>query len=92
MAGIALVTVLILAALVAGFAIGMIYAEIKHMRERIIALETAQAKHLPYKSAEAIEDATAALLTAKFKMDLNQEFLDNALAHLQMARNWKGQT
>ena len=90
MASIALVTVLILAALAAGIATGMTYVEIRHMRDRIAALESAQAKHLPYKSAEAIEDATAALLIAKFKMDFNQEILDNALAHLAHAREGKG--
>jgi hypothetical protein len=72
---------------VAGIAVGSARAEIKNMRTRITALEAAQAKHLPYRTAEEIEDATAALLTAKYKMDLNQEFLDNALAHLQNARN-----
>jgi hypothetical protein len=85
-----LIILSILAALVAGIAIGMTYAEIKHLRDRISVLETAQVKHLPYKSAEAIEDATAALLIAKFKMDFNQDLLDNALAHLQHARVGKG--
>lgn len=69
----------------AGIAIGKAHSEFRHMRERITALEAAQAKHLPYRTAEEIEDATAAILTAKFKNDFNGELLDNALAHLQQA-------
>jgi hypothetical protein len=83
----ALIALLVFAALVAGIVIGLTYAEIKHLRERIAALEAAQAKHLPYRTAEEIEDATAAILTMKFKNDFNGEIIDNALAHLQQARN-----
>jgi hypothetical protein len=90
MAGLALITLLVLAALMAGIAAGLMYAEIKNQARRITALEANEAKHLPYKTAEEIEDATAALLAAKFKHDFNGELLDNALAHLQQARNGNG--
>ena len=90
MACIVLVTVLILIALSAGIAIGMTYAEIKHLRVRIAALEASQAKHLPYRTADEIEDATAAILRIKFEADFRQELVDNALAHLQQARGGNG--
>ncbi len=79
----------VLAAFIAGIAIGMIYKEAKHMGERIAALEAAQVKHLPYRAAEEIEDATAAILRIKFETDFRQEVIDNALEHLQMARTGK---
>jgi hypothetical protein len=90
MARIALIIVLLLAALSAGIAIGMTYAEIKHMRVRIAALETSQAKHLPYRTADEIEDATAAILRIKFEKDFWQELVENALEHLQNARGGNG--
>jgi hypothetical protein len=87
MACLALIAFFVLAALIAGIFIGKAYAEFKAMRERIASLESAQAKHLPYMTADEIEEATAAILAAKFKTDFHGELLDNALAHLQKARN-----
>lgn len=80
----------IIAALAAGFAIGKEYAEIRHMRERITALEAAQARHLPYRTAESIEDAEAAIIKAMHEVRFNNELLENALAHMQIARDGKG--
>jgi hypothetical protein len=87
MACIALVTVLILAALVAGIAIGLTFAEIKCLRERIKALEVSQAKHLPYKTANEIEDGISALLPLLFEEETTHERIQNALVHFQRARN-----
>jgi hypothetical protein len=83
----ALIVTLVIAALVAGIAIGLTYSEIKHLRERVATLEANQAKHLPYKTADEIEEATAGILKAKFENEFRGELLDNALAHLQQARN-----
>jgi Na+/H+ antiporter NhaA len=80
------ITIAILAALIAGFAIGRLYAEMQHMRERIVTLEQAQAKHLPYRTADAIEDATAALNSLQFELDFKRDLLDNAISHLKQAR------
>jgi hypothetical protein len=77
----------ILIALLAGYAIGKTHAEIKCLRERIASLEDAQAKHLPYRTNDEIENSIAALLTLKFQQDLKTEFIDNALGHLQNARS-----
>jgi hypothetical protein len=65
-------------------------AELRHMREKITALEASQVKHLPYKTAESIEDAEAAIIKAMREVRFNNELLDNALAHLQLARNGNG--
>ena len=80
------ITIAILAALIAGFAIGKIHTEMQHLRERIITLEQAQAKHLPYRTADAIEDATAALNALQFELDFKRDLLDNAISHLKQAR------
>lgn len=81
------IAIALIIAFAAGIAIGRAHAEFRHMRDRIAALEASQAKHLPYRTAEEIEDATAAILTMKFKNDFNGEIIDNALAHLRQARN-----
>jgi hypothetical protein len=90
MACLAVIAFLILAALIAGIAIGLTYAEIKHLRERIKALEASQAKHLPYHTADEIENATAAINALQFELDFKKGLLDNALAHLYNARNGRG--
>lgn len=77
----------IIAALAAGYYIGKERAEIKNLRERLARMEAAQAKHLPYPTANGIEDATAALMRLKFEADFRQDLIDNALSHLQYARN-----
>ena len=46
----------------------------------------ATAAHLPYVTAEEIEDGLAALWKLRFEIDLKQELVDNAIAHLQLAR------
>jgi hypothetical protein len=50
-------------------------------------LQEAQAKHLPYRTADEIEHATAALLKLKFEQDFRAEMIENALAHLHLARS-----
>jgi len=77
---------IIFAALLAGIGIGMGIREWKHMRDRIAALEKAQKAHLPYQTADEIENATAAINRIKFDLDLKQEFVTNALEHLKAAR------
>lgn len=46
----------------------------------------ATAAHLPYVTAEEIEDGLAALWKLRFELDLKEELVDNAIAHLQLAR------
>jgi hypothetical protein len=88
MSGIALILALA-AALIAGIAIGLTYAEIKHLRGRIAALESAQAKHLPYRTAEEIEDGIGALIPILYEEELTHERIQNALIHFQRARSGK---
>lgn len=71
----------------AGIAIGQAHSEFRHMRERIAALEASQARHLPYRTAESIEDAEAAIIKAMREVRFNNDLLENALAHMQSARN-----
>lgn len=81
----------ILFALAAGFAIAKLHSWVNATQRRLSELEQAQAKHLPYHTADEIEAATAAILKIKFETDFRQEVIENALAHLQQARNGKGQ-
>jgi len=94
---IALITILVFAALIAGIFIGALYMAIQNLhqengnlRDRIAALESAQAKHLPYHTADEIENATAAINAIQFDLDFKKDLLDNALAHLHQARNGNG--
>ena len=63
---------------------------LKELEARIEKLTTAQARHLPYSTADEIENATAALLYVKQANDLRADMLDNCLAHLQKARAGNG--
>ena len=76
---------------VAGIGLSGLGFYIKSLTNRIVRLEAAQAKHLPYRSADEIEDATAAILRIRHEAQFNLDLVDNAMAHLQMARNPKPQ-
>jgi len=88
MAGIVVILALIVT-LAIGIAIGRLWAEFRHMRERIAALEAAQAKHLPYRTAEEIEDGIGALLPLLYEDEIRHERIQNALVHFQRARGGK---
>jgi hypothetical protein len=79
-------------AFLAGLSLAGIVVHLCEMRRRIKLLEEAQAKHLPYRTADEIEDATAAILNMKFRTEFNQEMIENALAHLQAARQGNGKS
>lgn len=64
----------------------------RELATRIERMENGGAARLPYKTADAIEDATAALLSLKFDTDMRQQKIENALAHLQKARDPGGKT
>jgi hypothetical protein len=81
-----MVIIYALIAFIAGIGLAGLYFHIHSLNQRISRLEESQAKHLPYKTAEEIEDGIAALLTLKFHSDVRSDFIDNALAHLQKAR------
>jgi hypothetical protein len=72
---------------VAGSSMTGIVSHLCYLSRRVKELEQAQAKHLPYRTADEIEDATAAILTLKLHNELRGEFIDNALGHLQNARS-----
>ena len=57
------------------------------LEQKVAGLSAAQAKHLPYRTADEIENATAALLKLKFEQDFRAELIENALGHLKTARN-----
>jgi len=81
------ITLALIVVFVAGIAAGKLHAEIKCLRERVAKLEDAEAKHLPYRTADNIENAEAAIIKAIREVRFDNELLDNALAHLQQARN-----
>lgn len=83
-------------ALVAGWAAKHIYqmgqdmtARLIDAEKRISQLEQAQVKHMPYRTADEIENSIAAMLRLKNELDFKVELFDNALSHLQQARNPK---
>jgi hypothetical protein len=59
------------------------FAMLKHCHRH------AQAAHLPYLAAEEIENGLAALWILKRELDLKEELVENAIAHLQAARGGK---
>lgn len=83
-------------ALVAGWAAKHIYqmgqdmtARLVDAEKRIGQLEQAQVKHVPYRTADEIENSIAAMLRLKNELDFKVELFDNALSHLRQARNPK---
>lgn len=54
---------------------------------RIRELAEARQRHLPYKTADEIENALAALWRLQGELELKAEFVENAIAHLRLARN-----
>ena len=82
-----LLSLAFIAGLIIGSSAHSLYSTIKRQEQRIQQLEQASAKRLPYKSADEIENATAALLYTMEDLSLRRDMLENALAHLQKARN-----
>jgi hypothetical protein len=79
--------VFLICGLAAGAAMMALYKHVLALEERIKDLEEASKKHLPYRTADRIEDATAAILKAAREIDFDKSLLENALSHLQKARN-----
>jgi hypothetical protein len=78
---------LLLAGVGIGWGMRGIVGSIRRLQERVHQLEQSTQKRLPYKSADEIENAIAALLTVQFDLDVKQDLIGNALAHMQQARN-----
>ncbi len=49
----------------------------------------APARHLPYQTAEEIENSLAALWVLKRELDFKTSLIENAIAHMQAARAGK---
>lgn len=49
----------------------------------------ANARHLPYVTAEEIENSLAALWILRGELDFKTSLIDNAIAHMQAARGGK---
>lgn len=78
---------IILGALAGAASVAM-YNRQKNLEKRIADLEeVSNKKHLPYKVAEEIEDAMAAIIHWQYEQKLDGEWLENALNHLKNARN-----
>jgi hypothetical protein len=87
------VAIAIIVGVIAGWAAKHIYqmgqdmtARLIDAEKRISQLEQAQAKRLPYKTADEIENSIAAILYMQQDADRKAELIDNALNHLQLAR------
>lgn len=72
---------------IAGVCVYGIYAEIKTLRQRVKVLEESNVKRLPYKSRDAIEDATAAVVYVEQEVEVLQARLDHMRRLLNVARN-----
>jgi hypothetical protein len=49
----------------------------------------ANARHLPYITAEEIENSLAAMWILRNELDIRVNLVDNAIAHMQAARGGK---
>lgn len=87
MAAITLNLILLLAGMALGAGIAGALFAIRGLQARVRQLEEASQKRLPYRSADEIENSTAALLKAIAETSYRRDLLENALAHLQSARN-----
>ena len=75
---------------VAGAGVCGLFIAYLNLKKRIKDLEARidqGPKRLPYKSADSIENATAAILSVMQEHHWEGERLQNALSHLQQARN-----
>jgi len=82
------IVVLSILSAVMGAGVVSLWQEWRNMKAEIVRLKQASDKrHLPYKTAEEIENATAAILVAMREIDFDKTVLENALAHLHKARN-----
>ena len=61
-------------------------AELEKQNEKALA---ANRDHLPFKTAEEIENATAAFILLQHELDFKQSLMDNLGAHLRKARENK---
>jgi len=84
---ITLAVLAVLLAVMGGVAVGVMLQYILDLRRRITDLEKASQKRLPYKSADEIENAIAAVLAINYELDVRKNMVDNALRHLHQARN-----
>lgn len=55
--------------------------------QRITELEEANARHLPYRTADEIENALAALWKVRNESEVRLDLIDNSIAHMQLARS-----
>jgi len=75
--------------IIGGCATGLL-ATIGRLQDRIRILQEAAQKRLPYRSADEIENAMAALNAIQFDLNFKQDMIDNARTHLAAARNPDG--
>ncbi len=80
----------ILLAMLAGFAIAKLHSWFMHLQTRLNELEQAQSKRLPYKSQDAIENATASLMYLEQQQEVFNLWLAKAHEYLKTARNPDG--
>ncbi len=80
------VLVSILLVIIIALSAFMLYREFKHMNERlearIIKLEEASKKRVPYRTQEELLDAMAALDAFENEVDLGKAMINNAKAHI----------
>ena len=79
--------IIFLCGFLAGGGVVGLFFTINSMRRRLNELERSGPKKLPYKSRDEIENAIAAINYLYFDRQLENDAIENALAHLRKARN-----
>ncbi len=81
----------ILVGIICGGCVVGLYMDFRHkiidLAGRVAKLEQSTPKRLPYRTADEIEDAEAALIKFMREIDFDKSVIENALGHLQNARN-----
>lgn len=76
---------IILLGLFALLCVGIAFLDYRDLKHRVEALEQANAQRLPYRAADEILDAIAALVKDEAEQDFHRELIRNAAGHLQNA-------
>lgn len=85
-----LALIAVIAFALGGFSLGRLHQWMKDTDRRIDLLEKAQAKRLPYKSEEAIEDFCGSLITTEQAFEIARLHLQRTREFGKLARNPEG--
>ncbi len=73
--------------LLGGAALMSLVMMLLDMHRRLKQLEKSSPKRLPYPTADAIENAMAAIMALQYDVEIKGDMIENAMEHLRRARN-----